>query len=135
MIAKYIALCKISSVVSDHILRICIQEPLFILKQLQFFFILYQHTTAYSSAIKFTRLISGNICVQDELMVKPIYALVLIQYHVKRIFSSFILVFTQENLKKTNKYYFSNLSFKPLPTKKKESIYLSFSLTNIPSRH
>ena len=32
MIAKYIVLCKTNSVVSDHILRIGIQEPLFILQ-------------------------------------------------------------------------------------------------------
>ena len=35
-------------------------------KKLQLFFILYQHITAYSSAIKFTRLIPGNVCVQAE---------------------------------------------------------------------
>ena len=28
---------------------------------------------AYSSAIKFTLLIPGNVCVQDEGMVKPMY--------------------------------------------------------------
>ena len=44
--------------------------PLDIKKEsLQFFFILYQHTlTAYSSDIKFTRLIPGNVCVQTEGM-------------------------------------------------------------------
>ena len=31
----------------------------------------YQHITAYSSAIKFTRLIPGNVCVQAEGMLKP----------------------------------------------------------------
>ena len=35
-------------------LCICIQGPPMILKKLKFFFILYQHITAYSSAIKFT---------------------------------------------------------------------------------
>ena len=43
-----------------------------------FFFILYQHITVYSSAIKFTRLIPGNVCVQAEGMLKPTKALVLI---------------------------------------------------------
>ena len=31
----------------------------------------YQQLTAYSSAIKFTCLIPGNVCVQAEGMVKP----------------------------------------------------------------
>ena len=31
---------------------------------------LYQHITAYTSAIKFTRLILGNVCVQAEGMLK-----------------------------------------------------------------
>ena len=44
--------------------------PLDIRKNVQFFFILYQHITAYSPAIKFTRLIPGNVCVQAEGMVK-----------------------------------------------------------------
>ena len=30
---------------------------------------LYQHITAYSSAIKFTRLIPGNFCVQAETYI------------------------------------------------------------------
>ena len=46
---------------------------------------LYQHVTAYSSAIKFTRLIPGNVCAQDEGMPKPMKTLVLIQHHVKKI--------------------------------------------------
>ena len=33
---------------------------------------LYQHITAYSSAVKFTFLIPGNVCVQAEGLVKPI---------------------------------------------------------------
>ena len=40
---------------------------------------LYQHITAYSFAIKFTRLIPGNVCVQAEGMLKPMETLVLIQ--------------------------------------------------------
>ena len=45
----------------------------------------YQQLTAYSSAIKFTCLIPGNVCVQDEGMVKSMcmYILVLIQHHSK----------------------------------------------------
>ena len=46
---------------------------------------LYQHITAYSSAIKFTRLIPGNVCVQAEGMLKPMKTLVLIQHHFERI--------------------------------------------------
>ena len=68
----------------------------------------YQQLTAYSSAIKFTCLIPGNVCVQAEGMVKPMKTfpvdtgrklnvlctfnlrpvstgLVLIQQHVERI--------------------------------------------------
>ena len=86
MIAKCIVLSNIISVVSDNILRICIQEPLVILKKcIYFFFLIYQHITAYSSAIKFTRLIPGNVCVQAEGIVKPMKTLVLIQHHVERI--------------------------------------------------
>ena len=46
---------------------------------------LYQHIKAYSSAIRFTCLIPGNVCVQAEGMVKPMKTLVLIQHHVERI--------------------------------------------------
>ena len=35
-------------------------------------FILYHHITAYSSAVKFTRLIPGNVCLQTDGMLKPI---------------------------------------------------------------
>ena len=52
---------------------------------------LYQHITAYSSAVKFTFLIPGNVCVQAEGLVKPINHilepkknLVLIQHHVEK---------------------------------------------------
>ena len=41
--------------------------------------------TVYSSAIKFTRPIPGNVCVQVEGMVKPMKTLVLIQHHVEKI--------------------------------------------------
>ena len=40
---------------------------------------------ADSSAIKFTHLISENVCVQAESMLKPMKTLVLIQHHVERI--------------------------------------------------
>ena len=40
---------------------------------------IYQHITAYSFAIKFTRLIPGNVFVQAEGMLKPMETLVLIQ--------------------------------------------------------
>ena len=46
---------------------------------------LYQHITSYSSTIKFTRLIPGNVCVQAEGVLKPMETLVLIQHHVDRI--------------------------------------------------
>ena len=39
---------------------------------------LYQHITASSSAMKFTRPIPRNVFVQDEGMVKPIHTLSLI---------------------------------------------------------
>ena len=64
MIAKYTVLSNIISIVSDNIWRIRIQESLLVSKKLQFFFILYQHIAAYSSAIKFTSPI--QICVQAE---------------------------------------------------------------------
>ena len=48
MIAKYIVLSNAISVVSDNILRICIQEPLWILKK----FIDLLHTlSAYNSLL------------------------------------------------------------------------------------
>ena len=55
------------------------------IKKQWFFFILYQHITAYSSTITFTCPIPGNVCVQDEGIVKPIYNLVLIQHQLERI--------------------------------------------------
>ena len=76
MIAKYIVLSNTIDVVSDNILRTCIQEPLLILKKIYFFFILNQHITAYLPAIKFTRLIPGNVCVQADSMLKSMKTLV-----------------------------------------------------------
>ena len=54
-------------------------------KQLQFFFMLYQHTTVSSSVIKFTRLTPKNVCAQAKGILKPTETLVLIQHHVERI--------------------------------------------------
>ena len=88
IIAKYIVFFNIISAVSDNILRICIQELLLIPKKLQFFFILYQHLTPFSSAINFTCLIPGNVCVDMLVwygMLEPIKTLVLIRHHVQRI--------------------------------------------------
>ena len=85
MVVKHIVLFNITSVASDNILRICIQEPLLISKKFIVLFILYEHITAYSSAIKFSRLIPGNVSKQAEGMVKPMKTLALIQHHIKRI--------------------------------------------------
>ena len=46
---------------------------------------LYQHIIAYSSAVTFIRLISGNVCAQAKGMLKPIKTLVLMQHHVEKI--------------------------------------------------
>ena len=87
MVAKYIVLSNIISVLSAYnILCIYIQENLLTLKR---FIVLldtlpYHHITAYWSAIKFTRLIPGNVCLQDETMVTVMYNLMLIQHHVLR---------------------------------------------------
>ena len=70
MLAKFIVLSDIISVVLDNILRICIQGALFILKKL-IVLLLYQDITVYLTAIKLTRLIPGNAFVQDESMMKP----------------------------------------------------------------
>ena len=59
MIAKYIVLSNIISVVSDNISRICIKESLLILKKIM----VLLHTL---SAIKFTRLITGNVCLHKQ---------------------------------------------------------------------
>ena len=87
MIAKYIVLSNIISAVSDNILRICIKEILLILKKnySSSSNIVLQYITAYSSALKSTCLIPGNVCVQAEGMMKPMKTLVLIQHHVERI--------------------------------------------------
>ena len=86
MIAKYIVLSNITSVVSDNILPRCIQKPLLILKK----FIVLLHTlSAYNSLLVRFKVYSSDprecLCTQVEGMVKPIKKLVLIQHHVKRI--------------------------------------------------
>ena len=86
MIAKCIVLSNIISVVSDNILRICIQEPLLILKT----FIVLLHTlSAYNSLLVRYKVYSSDprecLCTQAEGMVKPMKTLVLIQHHVERI--------------------------------------------------
>ena len=45
-----------------------------------------------------------------------------------------MLIFNLEKLNKPNKYQFSKLSFQPWLSKKKETIYLSISLTVMPPR-
>ena len=86
MIAKYIVLSNIISVVSDNILRICIQEPLLISKKI----IVLLHTlSAYNSLLVRYKVYSSDprecLCTQPEGMLKPIKTLVLIQHHVERI--------------------------------------------------
>ena len=86
MIAKYIVLSNIISVVSDNILRIYVQERLLILKA----FIVLLHTlSAYNSLLVHYIVYSFDprecLCTQAEGMAKPMKTLVLIQHHVARI--------------------------------------------------
>ena len=79
MIAKYIVLSNIISVVSDNILCILIQESLMILKK----FIVILHTlSAYNSVFVCYKVYSSDpeecLCTQAEGMVKPMKTLVLI---------------------------------------------------------
>ena len=86
MIAKYIVLSNIISVVSDNILRICIQEPLLILQK---FIVLIHTLSAYNSLLVCYKVYSSDprecLCTQAEGVVKPMKTLVLIQHHVERI--------------------------------------------------
>ena len=86
MIAKYIVLSNIISVVSDSILRICIQEPLLKLKKIT---VILHTLTAYNSLLVRYKVYSSDLreclCTQAEGMVKPMKTLVLIQHHVERI--------------------------------------------------
>ena len=71
MIAKYIVLSNIISVASDNILRICIKEPLIILKKL----IVLLHTlSAYNSLLVCYKVYLSDprdyLCTQAESMVK-----------------------------------------------------------------
>ena len=88
MIAKYIVLSNIISVVSDNILLVCIQEPLLILKK----FIVLLHTlSAYNSLLVRYKVYSSHprecLCTQAVGMVNftNLQTLVLIQHHVGRI--------------------------------------------------
>ena len=79
IVAKYIVLSNIISVVSDNVLRICIQEHLLILKT----FIVLLHTlSAYNSLLVRYKVYSSDtrecLCTQAEGMVKPMKTLVLI---------------------------------------------------------
>ena len=86
MIAKYIALCNIISVASDITLRICIQEPLLILKKN----IVLLHTlSTYNNLLVRYKVYSSDptkcLCTQAKGTVKLMKTLVLIQHHVERI--------------------------------------------------
>ena len=86
MIAKYIVLSNIISVVSDNILRICIQEPLLILKK----FIVLLHTlSAYNSLLVHYKVYSSDprecLRTQAEGIVKSMKTLGLIQHHFERV--------------------------------------------------
>ena len=86
MIAKYIVLSNIISVVSDSILHICIQEPLLIFKK---FIVLLHSLSGYNSLLVHYKVYLSDprecLCTQAEGMVKPMKTLVLIQHHVERI--------------------------------------------------
>ena len=80
MIAKYTVFSNIISVVSDSILRICIQEPLLILKKKIIFLL---HTlSAYNSLLVRYKVYPSDprecLCTQVEGMVKPMKTLVFI---------------------------------------------------------
>ena len=86
MIAKYIVFSNIISVVSDNILRICIQKPLLILYKI----IVFLHTlSVYNSLLVRYKVYSSDtrecLCTQAEGMMKPMKTLVSIQHHVERI--------------------------------------------------
>ena len=86
MIAKYIVLSNIISVLSDSILHIRIQEPHLILKKI----IVLLHTlSAYHSLlVRFKVNLSDPrecLCTQPEGMLKRMKTFVLIQNHVERI--------------------------------------------------
>ena len=86
MIAKYIVLSNIISFVSDNILRICIQEPLLILKKIM---VLLHTLSAYNSLLVRYNVYSSDprecLYIQAEGMVKPMKTFVLIHHRVERI--------------------------------------------------
>ena len=67
MIVKYIVVSNIISVVSDNILRICIQEPLLISKK---FIVLLDTLSVYNSLLVRCKVYSSDprecLCVQAE---------------------------------------------------------------------
>ena len=79
MIAKYIILSKIISVVSDNILRIC---------DIKQFIVLLYTLSEYNSLLIRYKVCSSDprecLCTQGEVMVKPMKTFVLIQYHVEK---------------------------------------------------
>ena len=81
MTAKYIVLSNIISVVSDSVLRICIQEPLLILKT---FIVLLHISSAYNSLLVRYKGYSSDprkpLFTQAEGIVKSMKTLVLIQH-------------------------------------------------------
>ena len=88
MIAKYIFLSNIISVISDSTLRICIQEPLLIYIKKKIIALLHILSACNSLLVR-SKVYSSNpregLCTQAEGMVKPMKTLVLIQHHVERI--------------------------------------------------
>ena len=76
MIAKYIVLSNIVTVVSNSILCICIQEPLLILKK---FIVLFHTLSAYNSLLICYKVYLSDsrkcLCKQAEGMVKPMETL------------------------------------------------------------
>ena len=52
----------------------------------------YQQITADTSTVAFTRPLSWNVCVQDPIMVKPMYTSVMIQHHVKRTLEHYKII-------------------------------------------
>ena len=83
MTAKYIVLSNIISVVSDSVLRICIQEPLLILKT---FIVLLHISSAYNILLIRYKVYSSDprksLFTQAEGIVKSMKTLVLIQHRV-----------------------------------------------------
>ena len=73
MIAKYIVLSNMTNVVSDSILRICIQEPLLMSKKI---IVLLLTLSAYNSLLIRYKVYSSDprecLCTQPEGMMKTL---------------------------------------------------------------